>query len=405
MAELKFDPRSGVVVPTTQEVRDDIASGLQEAFKTKDGDPLLNVDPSSPMGQVADIITTEAAAKNSEVAFLANQLNPRTATGIWLDALAALYGLTRHVSEPTVVVCTCTGLRGAVIPYGAIVQDTQGHQLRHSVGGGVTIPDSGSVETTFSAVEHGAIEIGPGTVTQIVTVIAGWDSVTNAAAGVTGRVAEPDGELLNRMIESYAVNANGTVANVQANLSELDGVLDCVVLENYTNQPQQQYGITLTAHSIAVCIVGGDDEAIAETIFQRKSAGCGTVGTTQVNYVDTEHFNASYTYNIVRPTAVALKIQVTFFADSMDAETQSKVKKALISDFLGELSNPRVKLATTVYASRFYRCIQSVTDSPINQILLGLNNRGLATSIDVPADESPTLSEETISLVFGGRHG
>ena len=292
-----------------------------------------------------------------------------------------------------------------MIPYGAIVQDTQGHQLRHSVGGGVTIPDSGSVETTFSAVEHGAIEIGPGTVTQIVTVIAGWDSVTNAAAGVTGRVAEPDGELLNRMIESYAVNANGTVANVQANLSELDGVLDCVVLENYTNQPQQQYGITLTAHSIAVCIVGGDDEAIAETIFQRKSAGCGTVGTTQVNYVDTEHFNASYTYNIVRPTAVALKIQVTFFADSMDAETQSKVKKALISDFLGELSNPRVKLATTVYASRFYRCIQSVTDSPINQILLGLNNRGLATSIDVPADESPTLSEETISLVFGGRHG
>ena len=107
----------------------------------------------------------------------------------------------------------------------------------------------------------------------------------------------------------------------------------------------------------------------------------------------------------MRPTAVALKIQVTFFADSMDAETQSKVKKALISDFLGELSNPRVKLATTVYASRFYRCIQSVTDSPINQILLGLNNRGLATSIDVPADESPTLSEETISLVFGGRHG
>ena len=117
MAELKFDPQSGVVVPTTQAVRDDIASGLQEAFKTKDGDPLLNVDSSSPMGQVADIITTEAAAKNSEVAFLANQLNPRTATGIWLDALAALYGLTRHVSEPTVVVCTCTGLRGTVIPY------------------------------------------------------------------------------------------------------------------------------------------------------------------------------------------------------------------------------------------------------------------------------------------------
>lgn len=402
MAELEFDPQSGVVVPTTQEVREDIASGLQEAFKVNDSDPLLNVDPASPMGQVADIITTETAAKNAEVAFLANQLNPRTSTGIWLDALAALYGLTRHVSEPTVVVCTCTGLKGTVIPYGAIVQDTQGNQLRNSVGGGVTIPDSGSIDTNFSTVEHGAIEIGPGTVTQIVTVIAGWDSVTNAAAGITGRDVEPDGELLNRMVESYAINANGTVANVQANLAELDGVLDCVVLENYTNQQQVQYGITLTAHSIAVCIVGGDDEAIAETIFRRKSAGCGTVGTTQVTYVDTEHFNAVYTYNIVRPTAVGFEIQVTFFEDSMDTETQAKVKQALISDFLGELSNPRVKLATTVYASRFYQCIQSVTDSPINQIMIGIDDGPLATSVEVPADESPTLSEESISLVFGG---
>lgn len=400
MAQLEFDPDSGVIVPTTREVREDVAEGFQEAFKVSDSDPLLNVDPAAPMGQVVDLVTTEVAAKNNEVAFLANQLNPRTATGVWLDALAALYGLTRKISEPTVVVCTCTGLKGTVIPYGAIVQDTQGNQLRHSVAGGVTIPDSGSIETQFSTVEHGEIEIGPATVTQIITVIAGWDSVTNAAAGITGRDAEPDGELLNRMKQSYAINANGTVSNMQANLAELSGVLDCVVLENYTNESQMQYEITLTAHSVAVCIVGGDDGEIARTIFERKSAGCGTVGETEVTYVDTEHFNATYTYKIVRPTAVDFDVQVSFFDEDMDATTQTRVKQAIISDFLGELSNPRVKLATTVYASRFYQCIQNVTESPIKQILIGIDSGALGASVEIPANESPTISADTISLQF-----
>lgn len=95
MAQLEFNADTGVVVPTVKEVRDDVASGFQEAFKVSDSDPLLNVDSASPMGQVVDLVTTEVAAKNREVAFLANQLNPKTATGVFLDALAALYGLTR----------------------------------------------------------------------------------------------------------------------------------------------------------------------------------------------------------------------------------------------------------------------------------------------------------------------
>lgn len=402
MAQVSFDPQSGVVVPTTRSVREDLATAMQEALRLSADDPAINVDSTSPLGQFIDLVAAEIEAKNAEIAFLSNQLNPKTANGLWLDALAALYGLNRKTSEPTVVVCTCTGLKGTVIPYGAIVQDTQGNQLRHTTAGGVTIGDSGTIDANFATVEHGDIQISAGTVTKIVTVVSGWDSVTNRAAGITGREIEPDGELLNRMIESYAINANATVANIQSNLAELDGVLDCIVLENYTNKPQEQYSITLDPHSIAVCIVGGDDEAIAETIWRRKSAGCGTTGTTEVTYVDTEHYNAVYTYQIVRPTAVNFEVQVTFFDPDMDAETQAEVKQAIIKDFLGELTNARVKLATTVYASRFYRCVQNATDAPVKDILIGLDGGPLSTSVDVPANESPTISTDSISLVFGG---
>lgn len=401
MAQVIFDEKTGVTIPTTREVRDDLASAVQEAMpKTANGDP-VNVDSTAPMGQLIDVVAAEQEAKNAEIAFLSNQFNPALAQGAFLDALANLYGLQRKVSEPTVVVCTCTGLKGTVIPYGVLVEDDNGNQLRHNAALGATIGDSGTVDTTFATIEHGEVEVGAGTVNKIVTVVPGWDAVTNTAAGVTGRDLEPDGELYNRMIQSYAINSHGTVATLQSNLAALDGVLDCVVLENYTNEPQVQYGITLTAHSVAVCIVGGDDEAIAKTIFERKSAGCGTVGEHQVTYVDTEHFNATYTYKIVRPTAVPFNIEVDFFDEDMDEITQAQVKAALISDFLGELENARVKLATTVFASRFYRCVQNVTTSPIKQIQVGINSGALGASVDVPADESPTLSEDTIELKFG----
>ena len=238
--------------------------------------------------------------------------------------------------------------------------------------------------------------------TKIVTVVAGWDTVNNAAAGATGRDIEPDGELRNRMKESYAMNANGTVANIQANLSQLEGVLDCVVLENYTNLKKTMYSIELEPHSIAVCIVGGEDADIARVIFERKSGGCGTNGETEVKHVDKEHFNALYTYRIVRPTAVDFSVKVEFFSADMNAETQAAVKEAIIKDFQGELDNSRVTLASTVYASRFYKCVQAATTTPVKAITVGLNEGALGASVEVPANESPTISPETITLTFGG---
>lgn len=130
MAQVLFDEKNGVTIPSTREVRDDLADAIQKAMPVTANGDLVNVDSSSPLGQIVDLTTAEVEAKNSEIGFLANQFNPDTARGIFLDALANLYGLQRKVSEPTVVVCTCTGLRGTVIPYGAIVEDENGNQLR-----------------------------------------------------------------------------------------------------------------------------------------------------------------------------------------------------------------------------------------------------------------------------------
>lgn len=403
MSQVEFNQKIGVVIPSTKTVRDGLAQAVQEAMpNTPNGDP-VNVDSTAPMGQIIDLATAEVEAKNAEIAFLANMSNIKTSRGIFLDALGSLYGIDRKVSEPTVVTCVCTGLKGTVIPYGAIVQDTQGNQFRHSVVSGVSIGEEGVISTTFSAVEHGAIEVSPKTVNKIITVIAGWDTVTNPDSGILGRDLEPDGEYMNRIKSSYAKNALGSLENIQANLSNLDGVLDCVVLENYTKEYQTKYGIRLDPHSIAVCIVGGEDEAIAEQIYRSKDLGCGTTGNYEVNYIAVDHFNASYTYKIIRPSSEDFKIKLELFDSTINEEDKKAIIKALIADFVGEGVNQRVKLATTVYASRFYAAVIGATETPVKAIEIALGEGDFADSIEIPANVEPAISEENIQFVFLGR--
>ena len=211
MASITFNSDSGIEIPETSDVRNDLATGFQNAFQINPDDPVLNTDPTSPFGQIIDLITAEIEAKNTELAFICNMNSVPLSTGRFLDGLATLYGLTRKISESTIVTCTCTGLRGTVIPYGAIVQDVNGNQFRCNMTEGGTIGSSGTADVTFSAIEKGALVVSPNAVNQIITSVAGWDSVNNSSAGITGRVQETDAELRNRIVQSYAINSTGSV--------------------------------------------------------------------------------------------------------------------------------------------------------------------------------------------------
>mgnify|MGYP000257424790 CR=1 FL=1 len=89
MAVVKFDELTGVVVPDSSEIREDFAKGIVKAFRSDPDRPDVNVEPTSPMGQVVDLVAAEIEAKNAEIAYLANQLNPQTARGVFLDAMRA----------------------------------------------------------------------------------------------------------------------------------------------------------------------------------------------------------------------------------------------------------------------------------------------------------------------------
>jgi uncharacterized phage protein gp47/JayE len=406
---LIFDPAAGLSAPDTAEIRQGVAADWAQAFADPDLPP-LDTEPTTPAGQLIDAETAEIEAMNAAVLFLANMFNPRVSEGRWQDALGYIYFLERKLDEPTVVTCQVTGLNGTVIPYGAVVQSSTGYNL--ICNRAVTIGPAGQAETTFRCAETGPLPFAPHSVNSIITVIPGWDSVDNAAAGAVGRDMETRAEFEARRHASVAANAHGGAAALFGAIANIPGVLDCQVLENIGPTPIVKYGVTVPGHGVTVCVYGGEDEAIAEAIYRKKANGADTGGNTRVVYSAADFHNAAYEYLILRPETINFWIRVklgagTFFTGALT----EALKQALFNDFYGlnrESNSPRVGLAQTVFASRFYCPAMSVPGvRNIQEIEVALSEgpppeTAFADVVAINADQAPVISPANILIYASG---
>lgn len=399
---LIFNPTTGLYSPDTADIREAVAADWVEAF-AEPGQPHLDTEPTTPAGQLIDSETAIIEDKNAQVLYLASQFNPKVADGRWQDALGFIYFLERQYENPSVVTAQVTGLADTVIPAGALVCTADGVTL--AAAEAVTIGAGGTAQVIFNAQEAGPLQIAPHTVTSIVTTVPGWDTVDNAAAGVTGRYRESRSTFERRRAASVAVNAHGTVAALYAAIGSVSGVIDLVVLENFTDTPETQWGVTVPAHGVFISVYGGDDTAIAEAIYRKKDAGADTGGNTEVSYTDPTVQNyrggVSYTYNIERPAPLAFSIQVSLrLTASTPTTITDDIKASVLADFNGDGSDDRVRMATICYASRFYCPIVSAGVQDLVGVKIAANGSGWIDEITINANQIPVLSINDISVIM-----
>ena len=118
---LIFNEKTGFSVQEPHEVREEVAQSWINAFKSDDT-PDINTAPETPQGQIIDAETLAITQKDAELAFLANMFNPKTARGIWQDALAEIYFIKRKKAVNSRCYCVLTGLKGTVIEKGSKIQ-------------------------------------------------------------------------------------------------------------------------------------------------------------------------------------------------------------------------------------------------------------------------------------------
>lgn len=396
---------TGITAEETSVIRANIAQEWKNAFADPTL-PELDTNAETPAGQLIDGETALASEKDNELIFLSNQFNPKNAVGPWQDALGAIYFISRKIALPTYVTCQAEGAYGTVIPYGAIVQDTNGYTFMNTAP--ATINASGQATLIVRCTEMGAVEVTSGSVTKIVTTVPGWDRVTNAAAGVTGRDVESQAAFENRRAQSVAKNAHGSVASLFGAIADINDVIALLILENTTNIDQDFiYGsktITVSGHSVYISVYGGADNDIARAIYNKIDAGCGTNGNTMVSYNpisdDATQPDMLYSYYIERPSTVSTGVVVTVADEQTDTLTNA-IKQAVVNNFNGNSGYRRVKMGDTLYASRFYADVIKAGVNKLETIQIKYPlSATAADSVMVSADEIPTISIDDVTVTY-----
>lgn len=271
--DYQYNQTTGIVVPDTSKVKAEVEQEFKDALGQD-----LDVSESTPQGRLIEAETVARKRTIENMALLANMFNPQQSYGMFLDSIASLFGIERIGATRTRVFCTLSGTEGTVVPANAMAQDTNGNM--YYLENEVTIGSEGTATGEFLALDKGAVVCEAGTLTEIVTAILGWNSITNASAGETGVDGESDNELRQKL-PTAQYQGKSLNESIKSAILEVENVKSCYVTDNPTsttktliNGRDSSRNIVMPAHSLYVCVDGGDNEAIAKAINNTRSLGC-----------------------------------------------------------------------------------------------------------------------------------
>ena len=280
---------NGLLVP---DVSDILAGRLTDMTTALGGGASQSL--SSPQGQIAQSDTEIIAQTDDKLLCLFNQINPDYSTGRFQDGIGRIYFMERISAQGTVVTAQCIGKVNTVIPAGSSAIDTNGY-IYQSIDEAV-IPASGTIDVQFVNTTTGPISCAAGALNQIYRAVSGWDSITNASPGVVGIDVESRIAFETRRKQSVARNSRNQDASTLSKLLETSGVLDAYVWSNRTAATVNK-GTTsfpVLAHSIFICVYGGADEDVSESIFQTYNPGANMNGSTHFTVYDNVNYLPPY---------------------------------------------------------------------------------------------------------------
>ena len=400
---LIFNEKTGFSVQEPQEVREEVAQSWVNAFKS-DNTPDINTAPETPQGQIIDAETLAITQKDAELAFLANMFNPKTARGIWQDALAEIYFIKRKKAVNSRCYCILTGLKGTVIEKGSKIQSSADNTYWNLLED-VTINGNSSVTALFECESEGAIIASPNTLTKIITTVAGWDTVNNSQAATVGTLEESQQAFEKRRYDSVALNSVGTIASVFSRVNQIDDVVGCYVVDNKTNIVKTIDDYDLKPHSIYVAVLGGSNQDIAEAIYRSLSAGCDYNGNTTIEVTD-ENTKAVESVTFMRPVQQNVYIKVNLFNKDLPNDYETLIKNAVINNFYGldlkvEIAGEtlsRIIMHDDVYSSRFLPSILNANINSLLSVQVSLDNVDFSDFVHIQLDKEPVLIADNITI-------
>lgn len=335
MADLyEYNTEQGIIVPDTDEIKTDVENEYMSVFGAD-----LDLSASTPQGRLIEL---ESLARQQAVglcALVANQINIDYATGQYLDAIGAFYGVSRIGATRTRVLADVAGVYGTIIPAGSIAATDAGD--RFYAENDIEIPVGGSTSGYFLAEELGEIPCATHALSEIVTQVIGWESIDNGAAAQIGQNIESDLAFRKR-IKNTRYTGNSLIQSIQGALNQVENVKSSFVYDNGTNAAVTYDGITVAAHSILIVVDGGTNNDVAKAILGKKSSGSAYTaisGQSVTVSVPDGAYGVNYPVTFNRPDQLAFDIVIDVVQNTYTgSDLEQAVKDAIESWANGEVA-------------------------------------------------------------------
>jgi hypothetical protein len=436
MASLVTNTQWGTTIISNSEAQTDITAIFTNTFSTTP-----NLSPAGPTGAFIQELTDMYINVNSTIAYVCSNVYSLTnAQGIFLDGLGNLFGFPRSSATYTTVNITVTGISGTIIPTGSLVSDGTNNYFfttDYGITGGTNI-------VTVQAVNVGNIIAIPNTINTIITPVAGWGSVNNPTAGITGTNIQNDTAYRYTFAYSQAINGRGLEQSLYAiflnfmnqygatNYTDTNGntypyIWGFYVFVNRTNAPYP----VITTESVSVPVGGVYITLYAPNYLDSTSANynenlqyiagliLNQIGANQTVNIATisgsRQFNVTYNnpdYPQIKPVTVyfdspaPIDIYFNFTIKAYNTSISStiiinNIKNAIFNQFyFGYQTYPPMTMGNLISASDYILNIINSAGAPISVTAQSVNIFGGSTgaSVDVPLNQIATLNMSNITV-------
>jgi uncharacterized phage protein gp47/JayE len=312
---------NGISAPTYAEVLE----YLQDQYRAIYG-PDVYLEADSQDGQLLAVFASSINDANATSVAIYRSFSPATAYGDALSSNVKINGIARKVASFSTADLLIVGQAGVTITNG-IAKDTNNNQW--TLPTSVVIPPGGDITVTATCTSLGAVTAAAGEINQIGTPTRGWQTVTNPAAAAVGAPVESDAALRLRQTVSTALPSLTVLDGIIGAVSDVSGVTRLRAYENDTGTTDAN---GLPPHSISLVVEGGDADAIAAAIAQKKTPGAGTYGTTAIVVQDV--YGRPISIRFFRPSTAALTVAISLKSLAGYTTATGNAIKQAVSDYI-----------------------------------------------------------------------
>ncbi|MHA6160962.1 baseplate J/gp47 family protein [Pseudomonas sichuanensis] len=376
-----------------------------------DIDPLWNLDASTPDGlkMAHDAEIFYALDETIQQAY--NSKDPNKAKGTDLDIVCSLTGSMRSLGSRSSVSLQLTALPGTLIPAGNTFK-SKITGTKWTTDQAVTADSAGQVTVDATCTVIGPSQAPPGTITEIVDVVAGLSAVNNPSPATPGTDAQRDEQLRVTRATSVGRPGNNQVDSMVGELFSVDGVRRVKVYENDTGSAavSEDNPFGLPPHSIAPVIDGGTEGDVAMAIYLKKNPGVRQfqAGTPfQVEVTSPKYQTNKKIIRASRPIYVDMMLVIHVADDgSLPPNADQLIKEAVMEFAAGDLIPADIgfkisgfDIGESVPYSTLFTPINKVIGAYGNSYVTLLQLNGAAANVAIAYNQMSRWTSDNITVV------